>query len=620
MSQSEKTTTDLEELVQELRTGETLRLRWGEKTRLKVDRRLPFLCLYRAPGLPDEGTRALLTSEASCLEVGPGEDARPLVETVVSAQQPAFGAFLLLELWAGPPLLEPYTIAQFTIHTGGHPTVERLAETMSGRLRRLKLSVPAIITQTDQKPWPSDRPRILGRQWCEENHCLRLGLEISPFYQSTAGKPYPIILRSLRRKLGRVLRQTLYEFVTTSTPLAPPNYQTLGPRAMVKLVWQVDQALEEVSNSFSFLLQATPINTHQAWLRFKKAGYDQDPEFLYRPFPHDPTQLKRQLFAVPVDRVEEPTLARLFLEKQHQLDTKITMLGRRRTPHFLYGSLSLYGAVDDELRAVARQLLEVLPQRAREADPKLVEADEFAQLARDEIEFYRQQWEGFTPRVEVREDLGNGILCDRGHLLIGSRAQVAASRVQPLLHHEVGTHLLTYYNGRAQPLRQLALGLADYLAFQEGIAVLSEFLSGPLSRPRIRLLAVRVLAVDLLLSGATFSETFNRLRDQYALPAAGLFDIVTRVYRGGGLTKDAIYLRGLVSLLDFLRKGGDLEPLFVGKIARHHIPLIKELQWRRVLVRAPLKPRVLSEPQAQERLELLRSGISLPALVLSEAF
>ena len=45
-----------------------------------------------------------------------------------------------------------------------------------------------------------------------------------------------------------------------------------------------------------------------------------------------------------------------------------------------------------------------------------------------------------------------------------------------------------------------------------------------------------------------------------------------RVYRGGGLTKDAIYLRGLRDLLAYLSAGHDLEPLYVGKIALEHVP------------------------------------------------
>ena len=76
-----------------------------------------------------------------------------------------------------------------------------------------------------------------------------------------------------------------------------------------------------------------------------------------------------------------------------------------------------------------------------------------------------------------------------------------------------------------------------------------------------------------------------------------------RVYRAGGLTKDAIYLRGLLDLLDHLRGGGDLELLFLGKFALRDLPLVQDLHDRDVLCPARLRPRWLLDPLARERLE-----------------
>jgi hypothetical protein len=84
-----------------------------------------------------------------------------------------------------------------------------------------------------------------------------------------------------------------------------------------------------------------------------------------------------------------------------------------------------------------------------------------------------------------------------------------------------------------------------------------------------------------------------------------------RLYRGGGLTKDAIYLRGLITILDYLRDGGELEPLFVGKIAAEHIPLVHELTRRRIISPPKLTPRYLERAESQKRLERLRAGASV---------
>jgi uncharacterized protein (TIGR02421 family) len=180
-----------------------------------------------------------------------------------------------------------------------------------------------------------------------------------------------------------------------------------------------------------------------------------------------------------------------------------------------------------------------------------------------------------------------------------------------LLHHEIGTHALTYFNGLAQPFRQLSLGLPGYDELQEGLAVLAEFLSGGLTPSRLRTLAARVVAVHMLLDGASFVDVFRELHHRNGFQQEAAFTITTRVFRGGGLTKDAVYLRGLLRILEYLGSGGSLETLFVGKIAAHHVKMIRELQARNVLVPAPLLPRYLEDRRAKERLERVRRGLSV---------
>lgn len=599
---------DVEELKAALKTGEPKRVHFGKGSLLKLDRDLPFLLLHRAPKGQDLGTPQLLTGEAAYLLVAHGDDPRPVLEAVIEEQHPKFGAFLILEVWATEPTGEE---PGFVIHAGKNSS--EMIESFSADLRRLQWEPEPIVKALQVKPQPEGMPSALSVEFRQRFFCYRVGLGINPIYQDAEGKAYPMTLRSFRRKLALVFRRLFYRFARQSTPLSPPNFQTLGPRALVKRVWQIDQALEDCSLRYSFLLQVTPTNTYSAWLEFKRHHYEREPFFVYRPFPFDPTELKRELFAIPVEKVEDPTLADIFMEKQRQLDTRITMVSRRRTSDFLYGSLSLYGQVDPVLEATALQILE--RAKGREADSRVVKAEEFVRIAQRHIRRYQKQWDGFTPTVELREDLGANVLCDRGNLLVGNRAEIARSRVEPLLHHEVGTHLVTYYNGRAQPLRQLALGLADYLELQEGLAVLSEFLSGPLSVPRMKLLALRVIAVKAMVDGATFVENFHYLNDRYQVANQRLFEVLTRIYRGGGFTKDAIYLRGLISLLKGLSEGLDLEALFVGKIGRHHLPLVRELQWRHVLKPAPLSPLVLKSRQARERLKKIRQGMSVVDLL-----
>jgi uncharacterized protein (TIGR02421 family) len=208
-----------------------------------------------------------------------------------------------------------------------------------------------------------------------------------------------------------------------------------------------------------------------------------------------------------------------------------------------------------------------------------------------------------------------GLMVSGDQLLIGGKIRVPRRRVDALLQHEIGTHLVTRYNGHHQPFQQLEVGLAGYDGLQEGLAVLSEYLVGGLSGTRMRILAARVVAARQMLDGASFVDTFRTLDRQYEFSERTAYTMTMRIYRGGGLTKDAVYLRGLLQILRYLREGGDLEPLFVGKIASSHLPLIVELSHRQVIKPPALRPRYLESSEATQKLNLLRAGLKVLDLI-----
>jgi len=183
-----------------------------------------------------------------------------------------------------------------------------------------------------------------------------------------------------------------------------------------------------------------------------------------------------------------------------------------------------------------------------------------------------------------------------------------------LLHHEVGTHVVTYQNGARQPLTLLTIGLPGYDETQEGLAVLAEYLTGGLDPRRLRVLAARVVAVGKMLDGAGFQDIFESLRGDHRIPARTAWSIAIRVVVGGGSVKDAIYLRGITRILDAIAEGSRLDVLLVGKLALDHIPLVQDLLDREVLHAPWVRPRWLDVPGAQERLDRLRAGATVTDL------
>jgi uncharacterized protein (TIGR02421 family) len=329
--------------------------------------------------------------------------------------------------------------------------------------------------------------------------------------------------------------------------------------------------------------------------------------------------VKRALYNIPIEKIEDPAVASLMQEKQAELDRQLTMLTDRGTDRFMLGSLQLFGGVDSVLLRGAESVIERFPaQGAREGRGRMVSTQEFRRRAEAEIVHYRERHESFRAKVEVRADVISGLMVSGGNLLVSRGYRAAASRVDALLQHEVGTHLVTYYNGVDQRFRQLATGLAGYDPLQEGLAVLAEYLAGGMSSARLRLLAARVIAVHALTQRATFVDTF-RLLVRYGFEQRIAFLTTLRVFRGGGLTKDGSYLAGLLAVLEYVKKDGDLEPLLVGKIAARHIPLVRELQWRKVVAPPLIHPRYLTAPESLARLDEVRRGLEVHDLVERKA-
>jgi uncharacterized protein (TIGR02421 family) len=601
-----------------LREGKPLRRQLAPWGRVHIDRQLPFLVVYRRPGSRDDpGTDRLVLGEASYV-LASGERQHHqglsrLVEEIARTLSKSFGSFLIIEVWAAPdPDGDEGSLPPPPCFRIVQPKRRRLSSTVEVLDRglaevKIKGAFAEVEVVTATRVAPPSMPPLVPKDRLEQLGGHLLGVEVQPVFRSAAtGHTFPLVRRALHRGLSRALQRAVFEFTRRRTTHRPAHYQALGRRSVVKAVWRVDRELAEVSNTFDFLLQVTPVNTDQAWNEFRRRRFETEPEFSSRPLSVDPAQAKRKLFAIPIERIEDPTLAQLLRDQQIELDRKLTMLSDRGTRQFLYGSLQVYGGVDESLLNLAHEILQHVPSRSRDESPRgAASASDFAARARKEIEYYKALYPGIRSTVQVRPDVV-GLMVSRGNVLVGAQTKVPRSRVEALVAHEIGTHVVTYVNGRAQPLRQLYVGLPGYEELQEGLAVLAEYLVGGLSRPRLRLLAARVIAVHRLIEGATFVEVFRELDRAHDFAQRTAFTIAMRVFRGGGLTKDVAYLRGLAGVMTYLREGGAIEPLLVGKLGPAHVPIIEELQWRKVLKPVPLRPRHLDDPKVAERLEGLK--------------
>lgn len=596
-------------------------LPWGA---VVVERQVPFLILIREPATGGPGLSGLIRAESSFLIASDRpEDAafvQTVVTTVVETLAPLFGAFLLVELWPAQGWADRNAATinalapRFEVIAHAADELPEVLPAFAEDLARIRVAGQTAAVSVVQRDVPT-HPGLeapIPEALAATHHCAVVGLEVAPIHVGLDGAKFPGVEIELRRELAAVLRKTAHRFSCSRTTQCPVDYRVLGPRAVVRSVWRVDEQLAEVADSFDFLLQVTPVNNREAWLEFERHKRQQAPVFHYRPLPVDTVVLKRRIYKVPVERVEDPALSLLFREKVDELDRMVTLFRDMNTPRFPPGSVQLFGGVDAALEQTAQALLQRTGTGARAEEP-VVDAAEMAEAARLAIEAYRQQDARVDARVEVRTDIASTLMVSRNVLIVGADCRIPASRVRALLAHEIGTHLLTYFNGRFQPLRQLYCGLAGYEELQEGTAVLAEYLVGGLTLGRLRVLAARVVAVRGMLEGASFVDVFRLLSEQRFAPSTA-FLITSRVFRGGGLSKDAVYLRGLAKVLDHLADGGDLDELFVGKIAQPHLPVIRDLQWRGVLGPAALRPLWLDAKDVQARVQQLSRGLSIESL------
>ena len=375
----------------------------------------------------------------------------------------------------------------------------------------------------------------------------------------------------------------------------------------------VDRELAQVAGSYRFLLDLTPLDVNEHRRAFL-GGATRAPTFTYRELEDEPGVTRKVLDAIDVGDVEDATLGHLLRAKHREVSLQLDMLEARGSHELLPLSVALYGPVEPGLLTRAEAILDLVPPPAdartaedgdRRAAGRRVDAAGLVALANQELDHYRKTDPDLGVDVELRAD-ATGVMVSGRTLIVGSDTTVPAARTNALLQHEVGTHLLTYVNGCHQPLRILAVGLAGYEATQEALAVLAEHVVGGLTPGRLRELAGRVVAVHRMVAGDSFVDVHRALVEAGFGPSPA-FTITTRVFRAGGLTKDAVYLRGLVELLAHLAAAGDLDLLWLGKLPLVDLPLVRDLAERGLLEAPLLLPRYLDDPAAAARLAEART-------------
>ena len=593
------------------------RLRLHGGGRAHVDRLLPFLILNRAGAWDSLAARVAAISPTYVIWPGPEDrEAVAAAERIACAAHAEYPQVLIVSLYDLPrdssldedlPKLEAFNAR---LSASADAPAQAAAKRLADALETIEIDLRACCVDHVSEAWFESGVEELVRRLPWVSH-ISLGL---PQTYRVPGKEalYPQLLHELEISVFDALLQASHAFLAEIAPDPPKSHRALGRRSFIAAARSVDTKLLRVATSFDFLLSVSPINSEAAYAKFKADKFETPPTFRYRPLTVDPDLAKRSLYAIDLRRVEDPVLENLFAEKRRELDQQLTMLSCRNSGDFRYLSLTLYEPVEPELLASAREILATVSADRDRTDS--IGADLIRKTARALIADYRKADPDFNGRVAVRQDIPAGLMVSGRTLMISQSTRMPRHRLDALLQHEVSIHLLTCVNGNAQGLKIFRTGLAGYEGVQEGLGVFAECAVGGLTAARLRLLAARVLVVDAMISGAEFVEAFRLLRD-HGFGSRMAFNVAARVYRSGGLSKDAIYLRGFRQVLGLLADGSDLTPFWYGKIAARHVPVVEELAARGLLQPPRSLPQVLARPDAQARISAMRTAPPLSQLI-----
>ncbi|MFH1017692.1 MAG: tyrosine/phenylalanine carboxypeptidase domain-containing protein [Pseudomonadota bacterium] len=356
------------------------------------------------------------------------------------------------------------------------------------------------------------------------------------------------------------------------------------------LVRKADDVIFEIFHDFNLFDFVTPLNgeaEREKFLDAWGARKQYQPQFEYRPPPRDLRESKERLRALTFG-IE--TLDLCYERARQEFLRTLEVVEAVGTEKVTASSIGIYGAPAPDLIKEARQMVregQRAPKEPREVGVRGLAERFREQLREDRIDGW-----------DIVED-PNGVMLastDPAHrkIRLQSGIIVSPAMVNRLLQHEIGTHVYRSVNGQRQPYKAFAIGLDGHLATEEGLAVeLEERLK--LATPNVRRrYAGRVLAASLAPT-ANFFDMFRGLVEFF--PPEEAFNLVQRSKRGvhdtsqpGGFVQDHIYLAGRKEVKGL--SDTDYQLLYTGRVAVHHLPLIRELMAQKKILAAAFFPSV----------------------------
>lgn len=421
------------------------------------------------------------------------------------------------------------------------------------------------------------------------SNVLVLATEVKKIYcDEINGETFPVVIDSIHEGFKKAILNHASAFIKRHGDYQIKRKSELLGGSLNKALLSVDKKLYKIAKGFELLEFVNPTNMEQERRKFFKSGADKIPEFRYRPIEIDALGLKRQLLGIPVEDIKDVDIQRMYRDTIQAYIDKIDMLSTLGTEKFLYNSLRYFGEPSDNEVDNARFLLYCPPfeDTVEEKNMGIKEATDFFNELGDSY--------GFQFKIKVSDNVVSPatVLNSRKTVLLKRGAKFSERSLKSLGHHEIGVHMVTTMNSNIQSLKLFNLGLPRNTLTQEGLAVFSELMSGSFRFVRMRELGYRVFAVRSVVKGESFPETYELLTRELGMDENLSFNLSTRVHRGGGFTKEHLYLEGFKQIINLHKSGKSLDNLLIGKTSLAYKDTIDEMVERGLVS----KPKYLTEP------------------------
>lgn len=421
-------------------------------------------------------------------------------------------------------------------------------------------------------------------------HTLALPTEVKKvFMNELNGESYPLVLDGLKSALKEIILANALYFAKQSQLKVPVLKTQMLSSELEPAVLKLDKKLHQLASGISTLSYINPKNIVREKKRFFAKNYNYTPEFDYRQLEINPFEFREQLYRLPENDISDISIQQMYRDTIDSYATKIDLLATVGTENFLYNSLRYYGEPSEDDIKMAHFILYAKPFEPFEE--RTIDAKAAREHFLDALDEY-----GIQCKVEVTDKIIASAMVDNGKktILINKSMKMNKTEINALIHHELGVHMVTTLNADLQELKIFKLGLPGNTYTQEGLAILTEYLTGNMNLPRLKTLALRVIAVKMMINQYDFSHTFKTLMNDYGIDRDEAFRLTARVYRAGGFTKDFLYLRGLKDALKIHSKES-LESLYIGKTSFAYLKTINEMTERGMVSRPVHLPMYLKK-------------------------